>query len=240
MKMLRAPGAKLPLGAQKLASGQVASAVGWAALGALAVGATARALFRSGRSPSTEAALEGKEPDGQEPDVLLDVTELEVDKINLEVDDLRAHVSILAELANLLSLSVGVDARLARVKLEIEGVEAKVLLKVRLKHVRAILEKALDTIAEHPEILEIVSRSVSGLVRESLRETQATLEEVLEGLQVGDTVDEALRGRLDEVRTAIADLLERSEIGGGGEAAARRALGGGSSNDTPPSASEEK
>ena len=222
-----------------MASGQVGSAVGWAALGALAVGATARALFRSGRSPSTEAALEGKEPDGQEPDVLLDVTELEVDKINLEVDDLRAHVSILAGLANLLSLSVGVDARLARVKLEIEGVEAKVLLKVRLKHVRAILEKALDTIAEHPEILEIVSRSVSGLVRESLRETQATLEEVLEGLQVGDTVDEALRGRLDEVRTAIADLLERSEIGGGGEAAARRALGGGSSNDTPPSASEE-
>lgn len=223
-----------------MASGQVASAVGWAALGALAVGATARALFRSGRSQSTEAALEGKEPDGQEPDVLLDVTELEVDKINLEVDDLRAHVSILAELANLLSLSVGVDARLARVKLEIEGVEAKVLLKVRLKHVRAILEKALDTIAGHPEILEIVSRSVSGLVRESLRETQATLEEVLEGLQVGDTVDEALRGRLDEVRTAIADLLERSEIGGGGEAAARRALGGGSSNDTPPSASEEE
>jgi|SRR5215211_781893 len=245
MKMLRAPRAELPFGAQKVASGQAASALGWAALGALAVGATARALFRSGRSPSTEAALEGKEPDGQEPDgqepdVLLDVTELEVDKINLEVDDLRAHVSILAELANLLSLSVGVDARLASVKLEIEGVEAKVLLKVRLKHVRAILEKALDTIAEHPEILETLNRSVSGLVRERLGETQATLEEVLEGLQAGDTVDEALRGRLEEVRTAIADLLARSEIGGGGEAAARRALGGGSSNDTPPSASEEE
>jgi hypothetical protein len=172
--------------------------------------------------------------------VLLDVTELEVDKINLEVDDLRAHVSILAELGNLLSLSVGVDARLAGVKLEIEGVEAKVLLKVRLKHVRAILEKALDTMAEHPEILETLSRSVDRLVRESLGEAQATLEEVLEGLQVGDTVDEALRGRLDEVRTAIADLLERSEIGGGGEAAARRALAGGSSNDTPPSASQEE
>jgi hypothetical protein len=57
--------------------------------------------------------------------VLLDVSELEVDRINLEVEDLRAHVSILAELANLLSLSVGVDARLDRVKLEIEGVEAK-------------------------------------------------------------------------------------------------------------------
>jgi hypothetical protein len=132
--------------------------------------------------------------DGQEPDVLLDVSELEVDRINLEVDNLRAHVSILAELANLLSLSVGVDARLDRVKLEIEGVEAKVLLKVRLKHVRAILEKALDTIAEHPEILRILARSLSRVVRESLEETLGTLNDVLEGLEVGDTVDEALRG----------------------------------------------
>jgi hypothetical protein len=108
---------------------------------------------------------------GQGPDVLLDVSELEVDRINLEVEDLRAHVSILAELANLLSLSVGVDARLDQVKLEIEGVEAKVLLKVRLEHVRAILEKALDTIAENPEILRILARSLSRVVRESLGET---------------------------------------------------------------------
>jgi hypothetical protein len=124
----------------------------------------------------------GQEPDAQEPDVLLDVPELEVDRITLEVENLRAHVSILAELANLLSLSVGVDARLDRVKLEIEGVEAKVLLKVRLEHVRAILEKALDTIAEHPEILRILARSLSQLVRESLGETLTTLNEVLEGL----------------------------------------------------------
>jgi hypothetical protein len=170
----------------------------------------------------------GQEPEGQEPDVLLDVSELEVDRITLEVEDLRAHVSILAELANLLSLSVGVDARLDRVKLEIEGVEAKVLLKVRLKHVRAILEKALDTIAENPEILRILARSLSRVVRESLGETLTTLNEVLEGLEVGDTVDEALRGRLEEVRSTLEEILERSESGV--EGAARRGLG-----EAPPS-----
>src|SRR5215218_3016215 len=138
-----------------------------------------------------------------EPDVLLDVSELEVDKITLEVEDLRAHVSVLAELANLVSLSVGVDARLDRVKLEIEGVEAKVLLKVRLKHVRAILEKALDTIAEHPENLRILSQSPSELVRESLEEARGTLDDILGELEVGDTVDEVLRGRLEEVRTTL-------------------------------------
>src|SRR5215212_11854573 len=64
----------------------------------------------------------------QDVDVLLDVSELEVDRINLEVNGLKAHVSVLAELASLVSLQIGVDARLDGVKLEIEGVRAKLLL----------------------------------------------------------------------------------------------------------------
>jgi hypothetical protein len=147
-------------------------------------------------------------PGTQEPDVLLDVSELKVAKIDLEVDGLRAHVSLQAELANLLRLSVGVDARLDRVKLVIEGVEAKVLLKVRLRHVRAILEKALDTVAEHPEILETLGQVLSDVVRESLTDARATLEGLLDDLQVGDTVDEALRTGLEEVRTTLDDVLE--------------------------------
>ena len=215
--------------------GRVASRMGLAVLGVLAVSGGARALFRSGRSPSTDAE-DGPEP----PDVLLDVSELEVDRINLEVQDLRAHVSVLAELANLVRLSVGVDATLDRVKLEIEGVEAKVLLKVRLKHSRAILEKALDTIAEHPEILRILSRSLSTLVKESLDEAQTTLAQILEDVEVGDTVDEALRGRLDEVRGALQDILERQVLGAGSEGPAGRALGGGAAGEPPASQTDEE
>src|ERR671912_879565 len=222
MKMLRATRVEPPFGAQ-MAFERVAPALGWIGLGALTAGAAAWALLRSGRWPSNGEEPDGQEPDGQEPDVLLDVSELEVDRITLEVERLRAHVSILAELANLLSLSVGVDARLEGVKLEIEGVEAKVLLKVRLKHVRAILEKALDTIAEHPEILRILARSLSRLVRESLGEAQTTLADILEGLEVGDTVDEALRGRLEEVRGTLEEILDRPVLGNGGEAPAEQA-----------------
>src|ERR671911_1651224 len=237
MKMLRAPRVEPPLESQ-MAYWHVAAGLGWVAFGALAAGVTARALLRSKRSPSTGDEPDGQEPEVQEPDVLLDVSELEVDRITLEVEDLRAHVSILVELANLLHLSVGVDARLERVKLEIEGVEAKVLLKVRLEHVRAILEKALDTIAEHPEILRILARSLSQVVRESLEETLTNLDSVLEGLEVGDTVDEALRGRLEEVRATLEEILERSERGV--EGAAQRGLGEGPASDTAPSAQEEQ
>jgi hypothetical protein len=180
-----------------------------------------------------QAPAVSQEADDQEPDVLLDVSNLEVDRITLEVEDLRAHVSILAELANLLSLSVGVDARLDRVKLEIEGVEAQVLLKVRLKHVRAILEKALDTLAANPEILRNLVRSVSRLVRESLGETLGTLNEVLEGLEVGETVDEALRGSLEQVRSTLEEILERPERGV--EGGAQRGMDGGPASDTEAS-----
>jgi hypothetical protein len=172
---------------------RAAAALGLVALGVLAGGAAIQALLlRSRRPPADE-----DERDAQEPDVVLDVPELEVDRITLKVRDLRAHISILAELAELLNISVGVDARLDEVELEIEGVEAEVHLIARLHNVRAILEKALETIGEHPEILRILARSVSRLVRDSLEETLGTLDSALEGLEVGDTVDEALVGRLE-------------------------------------------
>jgi hypothetical protein len=220
---------------QGIVSGRVASGLGGAVLAVLAVSAGRRGLLRPGRSPSTDTDANGPEP----PDVLLDVSELEVDRIDLEVEDLRAHVSVQAELANLVRLSVGVDATLDRVKLEIEGVEAKVLLKVRLRHVRAILEKALDTIAEHPEILRILSRSLNGLVRESLGEAQTTLSEILDEVQVGDTVDEALRGRLGEVRGTLEEILRRRALEAANEAPAGQPLSGGAASESTRSDAEE-
>jgi hypothetical protein len=136
----------------------------------------------------------GEQPADREPDVLLDVPVLNVGAINLEVKGLRAHVAVLAELANLVNLSVGVDARLDEVKLTIEDVEAQALLKVRLEHVRAILEKALETIAENPQILESLAQTVDrtaeqvgGAAREAVGEDGA-VSQVAGG--VGDTTQQ--------------------------------------------------
>ena len=147
----------------------------------------------------------------QDVDVLLDVSELEVDRIKLTVKDLRAHVSVLAELASLLNLQVGVDARLDEVELEIEGVRAKVLLKVRLDDVRAILKEALETVAEHPEILRILTRALDEVVSGRLGDALGTLESVLGGLEEGGTVDELLKGRLEDVRNTLQEIL--SQVG---------------------------
>jgi hypothetical protein len=58
----------------------------------------------------------------------------------------------------------------------------------------------------------------------------STLDSALEGLEVGETVDEALLGSLGEVRTALEDVLERTDRAV--EEAAQTALGEGQSGDT--------
>ncbi len=77
--------------------------------------------------------------------MLLDASELEVDKIHLIVRELRTHASVLSELVSLVNLQIGVHADLDEVELGIKGVRAKVLLKVRLDNARAILVHSLDT-----------------------------------------------------------------------------------------------
>jgi len=88
-------------------------------------------------------------------DVLLDAV-AKVEEIKLDVEGLSAHVALVAEIDNLLKLSVGADVELNRVTLTITDVDAGAHLEVRLDQVRAILEAALRTIGDHPEILGCV------------------------------------------------------------------------------------
>jgi len=180
--------------------------------------------------------IQEETPSRQDVDVLLNVEELEVDKIKLTVKDLRAHVSVLAELASLVNLQVGVDARLDEVELEIDGVRAKVLLKVRLDEVRAILNHALNTVAEHPEILRALTRALNELVRGLVGDALGTLENVLGSLNAGDTVDELLKGRLEDARDTLQEVLDQAgtqaqEVGGG--------TGGGLPTESLPSSAGE-
>ena len=186
-------------------------------------------------TPPTNNGVPEETPARQDVDVLLNVEELEVDRIKLTVKDLRAHVSVVAELASLVSLQVGVDARLDAVELEIEGVRAKLLLKVRLDNVRAILKHALDTVAEHPEILRILTRALDELVEGMLGDALGTLEGALDGLEVGGTVDELLKGRLEDVRDTLQEVLSQA-----GEQAEEQVEGGATPQGLPEGPTAEE
>src|SRR4051812_761158 len=105
-------------------------------------------------------------PSAEGPDVHLNVPELKVDEISLEVNDLEAHVSLVAEVLDLLKLNVGADVGLGRVKLEIKGVAAQALLQVRLDNVAEIVDRVLTTLDRNPEILQHLGRGVEAIARD--------------------------------------------------------------------------
>lgn len=98
---------------------------------------------------------------GGTPAFLLDVPVLNIDEIDLEVEDLRAHISLRAELASFVKINVGVDLYLDKVKLDIKGLEAQVLLKINLDEVLGTLDRALESINMNPQILNEAVQDVN-------------------------------------------------------------------------------
>jgi hypothetical protein len=116
--------------------------------------------------------------ESSEPDVLLDVPQLRVDEIILDVEDLHAHVSVEANVLNLLRLSVGADVQLGGVHLEIRGVEAQALLKVRLDKVAEIIDRVLSTIDSNPEIVGQIVPPLQAAVGELEGTAERSVDEV--------------------------------------------------------------
>ena len=63
--------------------------------------------------------------------------------------------------------------------------------------------------AEHPEILRILTRALDEVVTGRLGDALGTLESVLGGLEEGSTVDELLKGRLEDVRDTLQKVLDQ-------------------------------
>jgi hypothetical protein len=119
-----------------------------------------RSENQSDREYRRYVSREESDPGGP-PDVLLDVPELRVDLIHFELDDLDAHLAVKAKVLNLVKLNVGIDVHLSRVKLDIKGVEVEAVLKARLDHVTAIVDRLMTSLDRNPELVEGLSQAIS-------------------------------------------------------------------------------
>ena len=120
------------------------------------------------------------------PDVLLDVPVVKVDSLHLALDNLDAHVSLKAYVLDLVKLTVGVDVHLGRVALDIKGVEAQALLKVRLDHVAAVVDRVMTTLDRNPELLESLGEAIEDIgagTGDMLGESGEAVEDVGEGAE---------------------------------------------------------
>jgi hypothetical protein len=166
-----------------------------------------------------EDAEEGADYEGAlgsadvQPDVLLDIPVLKVEEINLEVEDLNAHVCLQAEVLSLLKLHVGADVSLGHVSLDIKGVDAVAQLKVRLDKVAAIIDRVMGTIDENPQILTELAHGVGEAVSGIGEGAGGALEEVSEAAgsaveSVGGGVEKAVSDVGHSVGRGVEDVVD--------------------------------
>jgi hypothetical protein len=158
------------------------------------------------RGPGTQ----GRAP-SDKPDVFLHVPDLHVGEIYLDVEELDAHLSLQARLANLVELVAGVHVHIGKVELDIKDVGAQALLKVRLENLYAILDRALTTVDRNPEVLQ------------GLLDTVGT---AVEG--VGETAQQAVRpgGAVSSLADNVGEVGKEALGPGGAAAEAVGTVGG--------------
>lgn len=160
-------------------------------VGAVPAAAQQRDTVRA-RAGVTAAGFQSSAPGTPNYDVVLEVPELSVDSIRLTVDGLRAHLALDARVANLVMLTAGADVTIEQVELEIDGVVAEAYAYVDLDNVARVVDRALTTLEENPEIVNSLLTTVDSAVG-----------------TVGGVADQALRpgGTVDRAVGAVGSTL---------------------------------
>jgi hypothetical protein len=173
------------------------------------------------RQTLAEAAVKEEGPE-EISDVLLDIPMLKVDEIKLVVDNLEARVALDAAIANnLVRLIVGAQVGIGKVDLDIKGVEAQAVLKVKLRQVNMILARTLDTLDRNPDLIRNLGEAVGAIGRETGRAVGEIGTQAGRALGPGGPVGEAV-GQVGEaarevlgpgggVRRRTGDTTERVE-----------------------------
>jgi hypothetical protein len=170
-------------------------------------------------------------PEGDRPDVLLDIPNVSVDEISLDVRNVRAHVSLEAKVAKLVHLGVGVDASIDDVNLSILGVKAQALLVVRLHNVRRIVDKVLTSIVQNPRLINRLFGTVDNVVRnvdeivDTTLQPGGVLEQTVDTLgrtinrtvdKAGNIVEKVIAGPAERPRTIPPQVVQQQRLQQGG------------------------
>ena len=132
-----------------------------AAPGALAL---ALAAFPAGAQQAPVGAGQSALIGTPNYDVILEVPELTVDSIRLRVEGLTAHLALDARVANLVMITAGADVSIDQVDLQIDGVVAEAYAYIDLDNVARMVDRALTTLEQNPEILNSILATVDSAV----------------------------------------------------------------------------
>jgi hypothetical protein len=154
-------------------------------------------------------------------DVFVDAPVVKVDEIKFELDDLRAHIALLAEVGHFVQLNAGAAVRLGKVELDIQNVETQALLEVRLPEVTKILARVLTTLDRNPKLLKSVGEAlgdVGGGAHDLLTDTGDAVQNVGQGVggaveQVGHGAERGVAGVGHGAQTGLEGVGEGAQQG---------------------------
>ena len=125
-------------------------------------------------------------------DVVPDVPSLAVDELTLEVERLRAQLSLDARVAALVTVTAGVDLSTDKVALTLRGVAAEAHLSVCLDDVRAIVERTLATLDRNPQLITGLLGALAGLLSQTVNPLGQPVARVVDG--TGQILERTLDG----------------------------------------------
>jgi hypothetical protein len=154
-------------------------------------------------------------------DVYIDAPVVKVDEIKFEMDDLRAHLAVLAEAGHFVQISAGAGVRLGKVELEIQGVEAQALLETRLTELTKILERVVNSLERNPELLKSVGDAlgdVGGGAHDLLTDTGDAVRSAGQGAgsavqDVGQGAGKGVAGIGEGAQQGVAGLGQGAQQG---------------------------
>lgn len=150
---------------------------------------SATASSNTRTSPTTSAPSVSKT--STVPDVLLQVPELHVGRIELIVEKLQADLNLNAKVAGLVQVNAGVMVAVEKVNITIADVDVNLELVVRLGNLVEIVERVFDSLDLNPLLLSLIG-NVTNLVGEVIG--------AVDGLVSSDTVSR-YPGRLADIRS---------------------------------------
>ncbi|USP77417.1 uncharacterized protein yc1106_04691 [Curvularia clavata] len=173
----------------------------------------------SGNGTSTrppEVAPTGSSP----PDVLLNVPELHVGRIELDVEKLQADLNLNAKVAGLVQINAGVQVGIEKVNITIADVDVNLELVVRLGNLVSIVERVFDSLDLNPLLIGLISNvtdlvgdvigAVDGLLG-SITQNGKTLSFLVDNL--GNIVQEVVGAGTDAISQIVGNYkLNMTEV----------------------------
>ncbi|MCJ1399899.1 hypothetical protein MMC11_003102 [Xylographa trunciseda] len=137
---------------------------------------TAASLTSTPTTPAPSAAASSFAP----PDVLLNVPNLSVGRIDLVVDNLQADINLNANVASLVTINAGVALSIQNINLTIVDVQAELELIVRLGHLVDIVNRVFQSLDLNPLLINTLN-NVTGALAPIVGAVDGLLGSVVQG-----------------------------------------------------------